>query len=94
MDVLVNSVPTNLGLTSRGAAAIAAAAGPNLATELTTYNPNGVKHGDIVVTAGHDLANVKEIYHGALLPWYSKRSGGTKPPEDASIFKECLYQIM
>lgn len=82
MDVLVNSVSTNLGLTSRGTAAIVAAAGPNLATELTTKNPNGVKHGDIVVTAGHDLANIKEIYHGAFLPWYSRRSGGTKPPED------------
>lgn len=93
MDVLVNSVPTNLGLTSRGAAAIAAAAGPNLATELTTNNPNGVKHGDIVVTGGHDLSNVKEIYHGALLPWYSKRAGGTKPPEDASIFNKCLYMF-
>lgn len=73
-----------LGLTSGSAAAIAAAAGPGLAAELTQANPQGINHGDVIVSSAHDLTNIKKIYHGPLLPWYSKRSG--KPPEDVSIF--------
>lgn len=94
VDVLVNSVSTKLGLTSGSAGAISAAAGPGLASELTTSNPNGLKYGELVVTAGHDIANVKEIYHGALLPWYSKRAGGTKPPDDIleEFILECLQK--
>lgn len=90
----MNSVSTKLGLTSGSAGAIAAAAGPGLGSELTTSNPNGLKYGELVVTAGHDIANVKEIYHGALLPWYSKRAGGTKPPDDASIISNYNVDIL
>ncbi|XP_061184934.1 uncharacterized protein LOC133192948 [Saccostrea echinata] len=92
VDVLVNSVTPDLGMTAGTAAALATAAGVGMTNELTQNYPKGIQHGDIAVTTGHEMTSVKEIYHGALLPWYSKRSGSTKPP--AEILEEFVLNCL
>lgn len=78
----MNSVSTDLGMTSGTAAAVSAAAGSGMTNEIAQDYPNGITYDDVAVTSGHNLTTVKKIYHGALLPWYSKRSGSTKLPDE------------
>ncbi|XP_061184932.1 protein mono-ADP-ribosyltransferase PARP15-like [Saccostrea echinata] len=81
VDVIVNSVAHNLEMTQGAAAAILAAAGHGLETELSQNYPNGINHGDIAVSDGHNL-KCDKVYHGVLLPWYSKRSEYSKLPHE------------
>ncbi|XP_062602530.1 protein mono-ADP-ribosyltransferase PARP15-like isoform X2 [Saccostrea cucullata] len=81
VNVIVNSVAHDLAMTSGTSAAIGSAAGPWLSQELAQNYPQGINHGDIAVSKGHNLSS-NEVYHGTLLPWYSKRSGSTKLPDE------------
>ncbi|XP_062602537.1 protein mono-ADP-ribosyltransferase PARP15-like isoform X1 [Saccostrea cucullata] len=73
VDVIINSVAHDREMTQGAAAAILEKAGNRLQDELTKNYPSEIKHGEIAVTNGYAL-KCKKVYHGVLLPWYSKRS--------------------
>ena len=96
VDVIVNSISqdfsTNSSIASGGAAAaLVSAAGPNLVQELRQKNSSKtIPFGTVLVTKGHNL-NCAEVFHGALLPWYSKGSGTTNQPDIVSIYLISLF---
>ncbi len=72
MDVIVNTVSTNLQL-SQGAVskAILQAAGPGIELEARMQKPNGIGVGELVETSPGTLAGsgVHMILHTALAAW-------------------------
>lgn len=85
VDVIVNSVGQDLAMTSGSCSAIVAAAGPNLAKELLQNNTS-LPYGKVAVTKGYNL-KCAEVFHGALLSWYSKGAGSTNQPDIVSFHK-------
>uniref|UniRef100_K1RLU6 Acid ceramidase n=1 Tax=Magallana gigas TaxID=29159 RepID=K1RLU6_MAGGI len=90
VDVIVNSVGQDLAMTSGSCSAIVAAAGPNLAKELLQNNTS-LPYGKVAVTKGYNL-KCAEVFHGALLPWYSKGAGNTNQPD--IVLEEFVYKCL
>lgn len=74
---------SDFSMSSGTAAAIQAAAGPRLLSELAHNYPRGIKEGQIAVAKGYNL-KCNKVFNGTLSPWYSKRSSNVKLPEEAS----------
>ncbi|XP_062595054.1 uncharacterized protein LOC134256426 [Saccostrea cucullata] len=69
VDVIVCSGPKDLRLKNKGMAeTMLMAAGPKLQKDCDDKYPNGIKHGDIAITGGHDL-HCRFVYIGALPKW-------------------------
>ncbi|XP_062607833.1 uncharacterized protein LOC134269645 isoform X2 [Saccostrea cucullata] len=69
VDVIVCSGPKDLKLKNKGMAeTMLMAAGPKLQKDCDDKYPNGIKHGDIAITGGHDL-HCRFVYIGALPKW-------------------------
>lgn len=90
VDVIVNSVGQDLAMTSGSCSAIVAAAGPNLAKELLQNNTS-LPYGKVAVTKGYNL-KCAEVFHGALLSWYSKGAGSTNQPD--IVLEEFVYKCL
>lgn len=74
-DVIVNTASKELNLTQGAVSnSIQQVAGPNLQTECKTKAPNGLKAGDMITTAGHNL-QCKHVYHVVCDSWDGGKGG-------------------
>jgi hypothetical protein len=75
------------------ASALVSAAGPNLLSELQQKSSGRIPYGTIAVTKGHNL-KCAEVFHGAILQWYSKSTTAAKQPDIVCILSLCNLEII
>ena len=69
VDVIVNTTSPELSLNTGGVSkGLLNVAGEGLQKECNSKYPNGIKYGDIAVTAGSKL-QCKEVYHVCCKTW-------------------------